>query len=761
MIERYLLRTILPYFLLAWILLTVILFLQQGSRFTEILLSANIPARLIFELSAALIVSVIAFTSPMALLTGIVVGLGQLRGDSELIALQAAGVSPRRIVLPCLLLGILVSVIAFFINLQGVPIAAGIARRVAVEAALVKLESPIEPGLFNTEFSNYVIYVKDGNNEQGVWERVFIYLPEKNGNIKLITARLGRIDASNEKSELVLSDAVVTTMASNLQPQPVTLERVNSLRVALDTGRKKLREKLEGVERIPDEMGLAELGNYALQKSGKQKAEAQILWHRRLALSFAPFFLSILGAAVCLRTGRGGRAWGSVIALVTLVVYYLLSLFGEQTVRSGILPAYIGSWLSTSLIFALALWWLFITSRRAENRLKLPEISSYLRKTKFGKAPLQSLSRFSFGRFSTGFYGLCERDLLQNLLWYFSLITLALLILFHVFTVFEVLRSLTATAGGGVLVLRYLLFLSPLVLWQITPTALMIAILITYTVKVRQNETIIWGAAGQSIYVLLFPCILTAVLLGIVSWEWQERVLPITNPRQDILRMQLRGAGSVGNQEGRFWVASANGIYSFVANRGSDNVQAKDVTFYQFSEDRTHLARVLHTATATWRDGVIDLSGNGREIVWLKSYIETRDLNETKTQISEGENPFGQVFTKTSHLSSEDLKKVIQATESPAEERRLSVALQRRYSSLFLPLVLVIFSAPLALSLRRQASIGRSLGMALGIWLLFTLAISLFERLGNEGILPPSVAVWSPLILFSSLGCYLLAKTRN
>ena len=76
MIERYLLRTILPYFLLAWILLTVILFLQQGSRFTEILLSANIPARLIFELSAALIVSVIAFTSLMALLTGIVVGLG-------------------------------------------------------------------------------------------------------------------------------------------------------------------------------------------------------------------------------------------------------------------------------------------------------------------------------------------------------------------------------------------------------------------------------------------------------------------------------------------------------------------------------------------------------------------------------------------------------------------------------------------------------------------------------------------------------------
>lgn len=762
MIEKYIWRTILPYFLLAWVILTVILFLQQGSRFTEILFGAQIPARLLLELGGALLLTVAAFTGPMALLTGIVVGLGQMRGDSEITAMQAAGVSGRRIVLPCLLLGLITSATAFLINLAGVPFAASVIRRVAVEAALIKLESPIEPGVFNTQFNNYVIYVRAGNNERGVWERVFIYLPEKNGEtVKLITARSGRIDAAQDKSELVLSDAVVTTLSNSAANKETAVDNFAAFRVSLDTGRRQLQQKLIGVERVPDEMGLAELSTYAAQKGGKEGRDAAVLWHRRLALSFAPFFLALLGAALSLRFGRGGRGWGILLSLTALVLYYLLSLLGEQTVRAGLLPPLAGGWAATLFVFGLGVWWLWKADRRSGRRFNALNFR-FNRKSKNKIVNSNGdTGDYLWNKFEIGFGGLLERDLLQNILWYFLLICGALLLLFQVFTVFEVLRSLTATENGVSLLVRYLLFLSPTVLWQVAPTALMIAVLITYTLKARSRETVVWGAAGQSIYVLMFPCLILAAIVGWASWEWQERLLPLTNPRQDVLRARLRGAGSVGSQEGRFWVSADNGIYSFTAKRGSDNALASDVSFYQFNSENTHLEKIVRASEGFWNVAGVVFAGRGREVIWQKSFVEIRDAENLALTASNSENPFTQIVAKTIDMDSERVRSLIENTDSAAEARRLEVALNRKYTVLLLPFVMVFFSVPFALSTRKWGGAGKALGIALALWLVFTAATAVFERLGTEGILPPVVAVWSPLILFSSLGWYLLAKMRH
>ena len=767
--EFYLWRTILPYFLLSWLLLTVILFLQQGSRFSEILFGANVPPRLLLELSAALMVSVVAFTGPMALLAGIVIGIGQMRGDSELTAMQAAGVGSRTILLPCLLGGLVVSAFALLINLRGVPLAAGMIRRVAVETALLKLDSPIEPGVFNTEFSNYVIYVRDGNNEQGVWEKVFIYLPQKDGQVQLITARSGRIDSAENQSELVLTDAQVTTLPSNPVQQPVTLDRVNLLRVALDTGRRQLRQKLESVERVPEEMGLFELADFARQKTGKERIEAEILWHRRLALSFAPLFLAFLGVAVSLQFGRGGRGWASARALAILILYYLLSLLGEQSARAGLVPTLFGGWLATMIVGLTAVYLLRGSSRRIQGRLKLPALWPFGFRRPPKDVPVKAANArqtSAFSRFEFGLFGLLERDFLQNLFWYFVFTSLALVSLFHVFTVFEVLKGVTSNARGVSLLLKYLLLLTPLVLWQIAPTALMIAVLTTYAVKARQNETIIWGAAGQSIYVLILPSVLLAALIGLVNWELQEKILPLTNPRQDVLRTQLRGGtGGVGSQEGRFWVAGNEGIYSFVAAKGSDNATARDVSLYQFTDNNERLQKVFHTESAAWFNSNLILGGQTWMVSWEATFVKIAAISESEggqVNLTASDNPFSQIGLKPAQLNSKQLEKLIETADSPSEARRLEVALQKKYATLFMPLVIVFFSTPLALSRRgRQGSLSFALGAVVMIWLLLTTAVGLFETFGNEGMLPPIIAVWSPLIVFSSVGWYLLAKAKS
>ena len=89
-----------------------------------------------------------------------------------------------------------------------------IVRQVALQTALYKLESPIEPGVFNSEINGYTIYVKDGDVEKGTWKNIFIYNEDKKNNqVRLITSKSGRIDTNDEKSELVLDNAVVNTFS--------------------------------------------------------------------------------------------------------------------------------------------------------------------------------------------------------------------------------------------------------------------------------------------------------------------------------------------------------------------------------------------------------------------------------------------------------------------------------------------------------------------------------------------------------------------
>src|SRR6476620_1183576 len=105
-ISRYLISAVLPYFIFAWLLLSVILFVQQASRFSDIFFSANIPTGLIWQLTLALVPSVISFTCPMAVLVGVIIGLSKMQGDSELVAIRAAGVGNSQIALPLFVLGI-------------------------------------------------------------------------------------------------------------------------------------------------------------------------------------------------------------------------------------------------------------------------------------------------------------------------------------------------------------------------------------------------------------------------------------------------------------------------------------------------------------------------------------------------------------------------------------------------------------------------------------------------------------------------------
>jgi LPS export ABC transporter permease LptF len=770
LISRYLLQAVLPYFIFTWLLLSVILFVQQASRFSDIFFSVNLPSSLVWQLTFALAPNVIAFTCPMAVLIGVIIGLARMQGDSELTAVRSAGVGNFQIAIPIVFLGILLSIFAFFINLKGVPLAAQIVRKVAVQSAIKKLESPIEPGVFNTEINGFTIYVKNVDFEKGTWKNIFIYTEDLQTNeTRLITSKNGRIDFNDENNELVLEDAIITTFPGQTEKneqikrakkaeKKYVSESVGNIRFAINTKRSELIEKINRGEITAEEMGLSELAQFARTKQGIERIEAEVLWQRRVMLSITPLLFALLGIALNLRFNRGGRGFGIFLALVSLVVYYLLALFGEQMARTEKLSPFAGSLLPVVVSGSL-IGWLFLSSRAFSS---VP-LNNFKKKINFDFGKRFSLNKpgKSGKNFFIGLlYGILDFDIISSLLKYLLLTLGFLSSIYIIFTAFELWKFAGTIDNGFVLLIKYLVFLIPFIYIQLVPSAVMIAILATYVIKSRRNEIVTWTAAGQSIYRLLFPCFLLMGCLGIINWQIQERILPETNQIQDVLRNQMRNRGITAKKEGKYWVATDERIYSFQIEENAvfDSQTIKNLSVYDFSPNELRLQTVYRIPEAFWNFDRIIFKSEAVKSSLMDGQIAIEIV--PNGELTEKNNPFNELTKKPNHLNASETFEQMKNTESETERRTYAVALEKKFTTGVLPFIITLFTAPFALSLSRRGKVA-TVGYAVAVWLVFMGYTSYFEQFGLSGYLSPAMAVWSPLFLFTIFGIYMMSKVKT
>ena len=760
LIEKYIIKAIVPYFFLSLLLLTMILYLQQSSRFAELLLLTYAPRALVTDVAISLLPTVLAFTLPMAMLAGTIIGFSRMRSDSELVAIRAAGVSSLNILWPPLLMGLLLSVVAFYINFEGAPLANRSLERAGLEAALHKLDSPVEPRTFNTEIPGYALYVGDGDSAQGRWERVFIYSQDKNGSRLLITAASGRIDAAAAQSELVLTDAVRTTLPSeaNLVGGQYITERLTDLRFVLETGRTRLLARMQENETEPDELGLFELINYVRTHSIIEGREAATLLHRKFSLTLAPLVFALLGGTLSLHLKRVGKGWGSLLSLVTLIAYYMLSLFGDALARKGTLPPVVGAWLSTVAAAAVSILLLLA------SRWSLP---NFLRKRQgrhtSSKERQETSGESGVHQRMLGFPSILDRSLLRSLALNFSFAYFALVAIFLIVTSFELLRFVVPGRAGMGILARYLLYLVPFATVQLMPASLLIAVLLTYALMARRGEAIAWWSSGQSVYRLIIPGVAFALVIGLLAWTIQERIMPQANVEQDFLRARIRsGITKAASNTGRQWLASGslspNLIYSYEYDEGQGSL--KDPVIYEFDSGGIHLERVVSGAIGTWKEETLEIAD--------ASVVELRGSNveRSKQDLARISGPvtpemFKGGLSKPAQLSSEKLSAYIDAMKPSGRNLTpLVIALQRKYAEPHASWIMALFGIPLALSFGRRGAI-IALCSAIGISLAYWGAVGGFQMLGEYGVLSPTLAAWFPLLIFAMLGVYFLTRART
>ena len=360
---------------------------------------------------------------------------------------------------------------------------------------------------------------------------------------------------------------------------------------------------------------LAQTSTWDLPREARRTNSASARWyniefHRRFALPTACLVLALVGIPLGLSSQKGGKSTGFVLTIILVLVYYSVSLLGVSFARQGKISAGLGAWLADIVFFfggAFLLW-------RAERR---PFEIAWLKWNPF-KDPLKERQRLLFrartqdvvtraqGRrrvFSASFPTLLDDYVLHDFLQYLALVLGAFMMLFLVFTVFDLLGDILRNQISPLVVGAYLLNVAPFYLYLILPLGVLMAVLITLGLMQRSNEITAIKATGVSIYRVIVPVLVAAVLLAVGLFSFDQLYLPYTNKRQDALRSQIKGKPpQTYLNPSRKWIFGQHSNIYYYQFFDSDRDQFGNLSVFQFEPATFHLTRRIYASSAHWED---------------------------------------------------------------------------------------------------------------------------------------------------------------
>lgn len=780
LIEKYILRAIFPYFLFALVFLTAILIFQQVSRLSGIYPIAFLTTSNISTLVFAITPKSLSFTLPMATLIGTLLGVSKLKSESELYILQSAGISSFRLFKPILIFSVFISLLCGYINLSLSPDVLRWTREKIQSVTRQEITSAIEIGAFNTALPNLNIYIKEGDSEKGIWKHLFITRDEGKFE-RVITAEEGNLDFDGRKVELVLKEVTSIKYPKDLSDTNNTSlirEKLKNLRVEVADNFEGSRiNQIENDRQIFEEMSLTEMSS-KLKKDAQDYTETWIQIQRRFALSFAPVILACVGFLTATAFGRSGKVYGILLSLLLLILYYAAFLTGEQFSRTGLLPAYISGWFANITLLPLIL--LFRNARLpfavsfprlirntyygvANIFKKIPRIDEVADSVTYNinpatKREVRTLPPDSVLTYHKATYmGMLDLSVLLRICTVTAITYLAFISIFVVFTFFELWKSIFSNKIAVSVVIKYLLYLMPLVSTQVIGPSVLVATFVTFLLMVNRNEVIVWLSSGISVYRILLSAFVIGVISVATHWVILEYVMPKANIVQDSLRSQIKtGYPRIFVPTGRQWLVIDRRFFSYEY----DPVAHKLIAPKSYTLDSGgQIADVTIGKSGVW---------DADNLIFKGSYIIGGSVNFTVTAHNElmlGKGLpsayFSTSLSKPFYMNIAQLREQLNAMQIRGEDfRQVQVSLYKRFSDPFSNIIFAVFGACIGLLFRK----GKTLLQIMTAIISGVSVIVVTQVVTNFGVLvglPVIVSCWLPYLLLGAVGVYMIALLRT
>ena len=286
---------------------------------------------------------------------------------------------------------------------------------------------------------------------------------------------------------------------------------------------------LQSQAKEPTEMSWQELHASIAEKTARHETALaeEVEIQRKFSIPFGCIVFAALGIPLGIRPSRAVHSRGFSVSLVLIFAYYLLLTLGHSLGERGTLRPVIASWLPNILLsFVAAGLSLSYQPRR------------HVRTSRSGPARVERSppqvrdSRGEVGVRAPRYRPLpvASRYIVRQFLGIFIPILASFILLGVIVDFFDRLDILLRHNATVSAAARYFLFKIPLMITQVTPAAVVTAVLLSFGLLSRHNEIVALRAGGVSLGQTALPVIGMAVLISAATLAVERNCRSVLHP---------------------------------------------------------------------------------------------------------------------------------------------------------------------------------------------------------------------------------------
>lgn len=205
-LDRFVVQSFAGPFVLTFLIVAFVFILQFLWVYIDELAGKGLSIWIILEFLMWGTVTMLPLALPLATLLASIMTLGSLGENNELLAMKAAGISLQRILVPLIYVSVGISIGAFYISNNLIPISYNKIYTLQYDISKTKEEIRIPTGTFYNGIEGYTLRIQSRNEETKMMYGVMVYNHKDNkGNLSVAIADSGSISSTPDKSALVFT----------------------------------------------------------------------------------------------------------------------------------------------------------------------------------------------------------------------------------------------------------------------------------------------------------------------------------------------------------------------------------------------------------------------------------------------------------------------------------------------------------------------------------------------------------------------------
>jgi lipopolysaccharide export system permease protein len=348
-LRNYFLKEFIGPLFLALAVLTFVMILGNLIKITELVINKGVDIYSVGKLFLFMMPALLTYTLPIATLIAVLMSLGRLCGDNEIVAIRASGINLFSLILPLLIVGIILSLVLIIFNDRIVPSAHYAARKTLIQVAIKNPTAYLEPGIFIDSFQKYILFIY--RIDENKLTNVRIYEPQGEGKpTRTIVAKRGEFIGIPEKNMLKIK--LMDGTSDEPDPEnPTNFYKLNfktyfmclNLTQAQDTNR---------LGKKPKDMTINELKNeiIKLKREGIEPAPLITEINTKISLAFSCLVFILLGCPLAIITRRREKSINFGIAFLIVGIYYLMLMGSQALSLQGYLDPKTAMWIPNIIL---------------------------------------------------------------------------------------------------------------------------------------------------------------------------------------------------------------------------------------------------------------------------------------------------------------------------------------------------------------------------------------------------------------------------